>query len=153
MKKNIKISEHPILLLYYSFYPSLCHCEERSDAAIPSFHCIFHFFSVIASTALGARQSHLILLMSFPHRRESILCIPFCIIFYFFIISSLAYKPNSLFLHKLNTKYRRLTTYFNNYALFLCNILPFSATKTLQKLYFLYILLYLLYNKIFTKTL
>lgn len=67
--------------------PSLCHCEHRFGCAvIPSFHYVI--------PALP---------MSFPRRRESIFCISFCISFYFFIISSLAYNPNPLFLHKLNT--------------------------------------------------
>jgi len=48
-----------------------------------------------------------------------ILQLVFCISFYFFIISSLTYNPNPLFLYKLNTKYQRLTTDFNNYGLFL----------------------------------
>ena len=56
---------------------------------------------------------------------------------HFCIISSHTYNPNPLFLYKLNTKYQRLTPDFNKYALFLCNILPFFATKTIKKLYFL----------------
>ena len=32
MKKNIKSSEPPLFIIIF------CHCEERSDAAIPSFH-------------------------------------------------------------------------------------------------------------------
>ena len=113
--------------------------------------------------------------MSFPRRRESILCISFsifffslslrtcqrqvwqshysfisfifiyllllthilqllfCISFYFFIISSLAYNPNPLLLYKLNTKYQRLTTDFNNYPLFLYAILHFSSYKNYKK--------------------
>ena len=51
---------------------------------------------------------------------------------YFFIlftISSLAYTSNSLFLHKLNTKYQRLATNLNNYTLFLYVNLHFPTNN------------------------
>ena len=92
---------------------SLCHCEHL----------------------LGARQSRIMSLRTFEESVVisflytfifiyllsliRILQLVFCISFYFFIISSLTYNPNPLFLYKLNTKYQRLTTDFNNYGLFL----------------------------------
>ena len=129
MKKNIKFSERPILSFLF------CHCEHRFGcAAIPShptyvipakagIHPLyfFLFFFPLCHCELSKKvwQSH-----------YSFISFIFCIC----IISSLAYNPNPLFLYKLNTKYQRLTTDFNNYALFLYNILHFFESKTIKKL-------------------
>jgi len=132
LKKNIKFSEHHTtyvipakagihLLYFFSYFlPPSVIANFRRNCGNPIIQLM----------------SFPIPLMSFPRRRESILCISFCITFYFFLISSLAYNPNPLLLYKLNTKYQRLTTDFNNYALFLCNILRFFDTNTIKKLYF-----------------
>ena len=126
MKKNIKFSGHPInvnvipakagiyLLYFFCFSSSFCHCELSKKV----WQSHYSFISFIFIYLLFLTR---------------ILQLVFCISFYFFIISSLANNPNPLFLYKLNTKYQptyqRLTTDFNNYVLFLCNILPFSTTK------------------------
>ena len=117
MNKNIKFSEHPTLSFLF------CHCEERSDAAIPSFHCIFHLSlslqtfeeSVAISILLHIYHLYLSFILN-SHLN-------------FFIISSRTYNPNPLLLYKLNTKYKRLTTDFNSYMLFLCANLHFPNNK------------------------
>ena len=124
MKNNIKISESPILSFLF------CHCEERSDAAIPVCHC------ELSKKVWQSHYSFISLIFIYLLFLTRILQLVFCISFYFFIVSFLAYNPNPLLLYKLNTKCQRLTTDFNNYELFLCNILPFSDSKTIKKLYF-----------------
>jgi len=124
LKKYIKFSE-----------PSFCHCEERSDAATPSFpyvipaqagihpSVIANFRRKCGNLIIPLYLSSLFIILFLTR----ILQLVFYISFYFFIISSRTYNPNPLFLYKLNTKYQRLMTNFNNYTLFLCNIPLFSA--------------------------
>ena len=148
MKNNIKFSEAPLLLFLSVIARSAA--TRQSHHSLMSFPLPFcHSYCPFVIPALS---------MSFPRKRESILCISFRILFHPSVIANTAlsarqshYSFTSFLLSICHS--RESGNPYLLCFLFISHISSFFATKTIKKLYFLLILLYLLYKKDSYKTL